>query len=77
MLFRAVVFRIDGELPPEAKLLMDDFRLAVNRAIRAGLQAKVSSRFALVKLLYKDFRRDHPACTPSIWSVRSRWPGRY
>ncbi|MCU0860361.1 MAG: transposase [Thermoplasmata archaeon] len=39
---------------------MEDFRLAVNRAIRVGLQAKVSSRFALVKLLYKDFRQDHP-----------------
>ena len=60
MLYKAVVFRIDGELPSEAKLLMEDFRLAVNRAIRAGLQAKVSSKYALSKLLYKDFRQDHP-----------------
>jgi len=26
MLCRAVVFRVDGELPPEARRLMDDFR---------------------------------------------------
>ncbi len=60
MLHKAVVFLIDGKLPSEAKFLMEDFRLAVNRAVRAGLQAKVSSRYALVKLLYKDFRQDHP-----------------
>ncbi len=60
MLYRAVVFRIDGELPSEAKLLMEDFRLAVNCAVRAGLHAKVSSKYALSKLLYKDFRQDHP-----------------
>jgi putative transposase len=60
MLYKAVVFRIDGELPPEAKLLMEDFRLAVNCAVRAGLQAKVTSRYALSKLLYKGFREDLP-----------------
>ena len=60
MIYKAVAFRIDGKLPSEAKLLMEDVRLAVNRAIRAGLAAKVSSRGALVKLLYKGFREDHP-----------------
>lgn len=60
MLYRAVAFRIDGELPSEAKLLMEDFRLAINCAVRAGLQAKITSRYALVKLLYKDFRQDYP-----------------
>jgi len=60
MLYKAVVFRIDGGLPPEAKMLMEDFRLAVNHAIRVGLQAKVSSRGALVKLVYKAFREEHP-----------------
>ncbi|MBE0518234.1 MAG: hypothetical protein IH630_03270, partial [Thermoplasmata archaeon] len=44
MLHRAVVFHIQGELPFEARMLMEDFRLAVNSAIRAGLHAKVTSR---------------------------------
>jgi len=60
MLVKGVVFRLDGELPSEAKSLLEDFRLAVNNAIRAGLQARVTSRNALVKLAYKDFRQDHP-----------------
>ena len=60
MLYKAMVFRIDGEIPFEAKLLMEDFRLAVNRAVRAGLQARATSRHAIVKLLYKVFRQDHP-----------------
>ncbi|MBE0518245.1 MAG: IS200/IS605 family element transposase accessory protein TnpB [Thermoplasmata archaeon] len=60
MLHRAVVFHIHGELPFEARMLMENFRLAVNCAIRAGLQAKVTSRNALVKLAYKDFRKEHP-----------------
>jgi putative transposase len=34
--------------------------LAVNNAIRAGLQARVTSRNALVKIAYKDFREQHP-----------------
>ena len=39
---------------------MEDFRLATNGAIRAGLQAKVTSRNALCKLAYKDSRKEHP-----------------
>ncbi len=57
---RGVVFQLESELPSEAKFLLEDFRLAVNNAIRAGLQARVSSRNALAKLAYKDFRKDHP-----------------
>lgn len=38
MLYKPVVFRIDGGLPPEAKRLMEDFRLAVNCAVRACLR---------------------------------------
>ncbi|MCJ7561664.1 MAG: hypothetical protein MUO84_01465, partial [Thermoplasmata archaeon] len=56
MLHRAVVFHIHGELPFEARMLMEDFRLAVNSAIRAGLHARVTSRNALTKLAYKNFR---------------------
>jgi putative transposase len=57
---RGVVFQLASDLPSEAKFLLEDFRLAVNSAIRAGLQARVSSRNALAKLAYKDFRKDHP-----------------
>ena len=57
---RAAVFYIDGKLAPEARFLMEDFRLATNGAIRAGLQAGVTSRNALNKLVYKDFREEHP-----------------
>ncbi|MEW5747626.1 MAG: IS200/IS605 family accessory protein TnpB-related protein, partial [Candidatus Thermoplasmatota archaeon] len=57
---RGVAFRLASELPPEAALLLQDFRLAVNEAVRAGLQARVTSRNALVKLAYKDFRKEHP-----------------
>ena len=60
MLVRGVVFRLDSDLPTEAKFLFEDFRLAVNNAIRAGLQARVTSRNALVKIAYKDFREQHP-----------------
>ncbi|MBE0517648.1 MAG: IS200/IS605 family element transposase accessory protein TnpB [Thermoplasmata archaeon] len=60
MLHRAVVFHIHGELPFEARMLIEDFRMAVNCAIRAGLNAKVTFRNALVKLAYKDFRIEHP-----------------
>jgi len=60
MLARGVAFRLKAELPPEAKFLLEDFRLAVNNAIRAGLQARVTSRNALSKLVYKDFRKEHP-----------------
>ncbi len=57
---RGVVFRLESDLPSEAKSLLEDFRLAVNNAIRAGLQARVTSRNALCKVAYKDFRKQHP-----------------
>jgi putative transposase len=57
---RGVVFQLESELPSEVRFLLEDFRLAVNRAIRAGLQARVSSRNALAKMAYKDFRKEHP-----------------
>jgi len=60
MLVKGVVFRLESGLPSEAKFLLEDFRLAVNNAIRAGLQARVTSRNALVKIAYKDFREQHP-----------------
>jgi putative transposase len=60
MSVRSAVFRLDSHLAPEAMFLMEDFRLATNGAIRAGLQAKVTSRNALNKLAYKDFREEHP-----------------
>ena len=60
MLVRGVVFHLDSSLPTEAKILLEDFRLAVNNAIRAGLQARVTSRNALCKVAYKDFREQHP-----------------
>jgi len=60
MLVRGVVFRLDSDLPTEAMFLLEDFRLAVNNAIRAGLQARVTSRNALAKIAYKDFREQHP-----------------
>jgi putative transposase len=60
MLVKGVVFYLDSEFPSEAKSLLEDFRLAVNNAIRAGLQAGVTSRNALVKIAYKDFREQHP-----------------
>ncbi|MCJ7463423.1 MAG: RNA-guided endonuclease TnpB family protein [Thermoplasmata archaeon] len=60
MLVKGVVFYLDSELPTEAKLLLEDFRLAVNNAIRAGLQARVTSRNALVKIAYENFREEHP-----------------
>jgi putative transposase len=60
MLVKGVVFYLESNLPAEAKLLLEDFRLGVNNAIRAGLQARVTSRNALNKLAYKDFRREHP-----------------
>jgi len=60
MLVKGVVFYLESDLPSEAKFLHEDFRLAVNNAIRAGLQARVTSRNALVKIAYKDFREQHP-----------------
>jgi putative transposase len=60
MLVRGVAFSLDSELPFEARSLLEDFRLAVNNAVRAGLQARVSSRNALCKIAYGDFREEHP-----------------
>jgi putative transposase len=60
MLVKGVVFYLESGLPSEAKSLLDDFRLAVNNSIRAGLQARVTSRNALVRIAYKDFRQKHP-----------------
>jgi len=60
MLVKGVVFYLESNLPSEAKFLLEDFRLAVNNAVRAGLQARVTSRNALVRIAYKDFRQGHP-----------------
>jgi putative transposase len=60
MLVKGVVFYLESDLPCEAKFLLEDFRLAVNNSIRVGLQARVTSRNALNKLAYKDFRQEHP-----------------
>jgi len=60
MLVKGVVFYLESDLPSEAKFLLEDFRLAVNNAIRAALQARITSRNALVKIAYKDFREQHP-----------------
>jgi len=57
---KGVVFRLKDELPSEGKSLLEDFRLAVNNAIRVGLQARATSKYALTKLAYKDFRQGHP-----------------
>ena len=60
MLVKGIVFYLESCLPSEAKFLLEDFRSAVNNAVRAGLQARVTSRNALVKIAYKDFREQHP-----------------
>jgi hypothetical protein len=60
MLFKCVAFRLASDLPPEALSLLQDFRLAVNKAIRAGLDARVSSRNGITTLLYRAFREEHP-----------------
>ncbi len=60
MSVRSPIFYLDGPLAPEVMFLMEDFRLATNRAIRAGLQAGVTSRNALGKLAYKDSRKEYP-----------------
>jgi putative transposase len=60
MLVKAVSFRLEDELPAQARFLLEDFRLAVNCAIRAGLQTRATSKYALCKLAYKDFRTEHP-----------------
>jgi len=60
MLIRSLVFRLKDPLPNEAKFLMEDFRFAVNNAIRLGVHSNMTSKFALSKLAYRDFRKDHP-----------------
>lgn len=60
MLVRSLAFRLKDPLPSDAMFLMEDFRLAVNNAIRFGLQTGVTSRNALSKLAYRDFRKEHP-----------------
>jgi len=60
MLVRGVAFQLTEELPSEARLLLSDFRLAANEAIRAGLTGRVSSRYAIAKLAYRTLREDHP-----------------
>jgi putative transposase len=60
MLFKGVVFHLASELPPEAKSLLEDFRVAVNEAIRAGVAYRVTSRNGITKLVYKAFREEHP-----------------
>jgi putative transposase len=60
MLVRSLAFRFKDPLPNEAKFLMEDFRLAVNSAIRLGVHSNVTSKFALSKLAYRDFRKEHP-----------------
>jgi len=60
MLVRSLVFGLENPLPVDAKFLMEDFRLAVNEAIRIGLGSKVTSRYGLSKLAYKDLRKEYP-----------------
>jgi putative transposase len=60
MSVRCAVFYLDEPIASEARFLMEDFRLATNGAIRAGLQTGVTSRNGLCKLAYKDFREEHP-----------------
>src|SRR4030067_450960 len=60
MLVKGAAFRLESDLPPEAKFLLEDFRLAVNNAVRVGLQARATSRNALNRIAYKDFRQNHP-----------------
>jgi putative transposase len=60
MLVKGVVFSLASDLPPEALSLLLDFRLAVNKAVRASLDARVSSRYGITKLLYRAFREEHP-----------------
>jgi len=57
---KGIVFHLASEIPPDAVFLLQDFRLAVNEAVRAGLRSRVTSRYALTRLVYKEFRREHP-----------------
>lgn len=58
MVVRGITFYIDDP-PVEIKYLSEDFRLAVNKAIRAGLQSGITSRYKLSNLVYKDLRSEH------------------
>ena len=60
MSVKGVVFFLEKDLPIEARFLLKDFRLAANNAVRTGLQMGVTSRNALNRLAYKDFRKEHP-----------------
>jgi len=60
MLVKGVVFLLASDLPPEAILLLQEFRLVVNKTVRASLDARVSSRYGISKLLYRTFREEHP-----------------
>ncbi len=60
MLVRGVVFRLASELPPEARLLLEDFRLVVNKSIRIALVGRVTSRNGISKLAYRQLREEHP-----------------
>ena len=44
MLIRSLAFSLKDPLPNEAKFLMEDFRLAVNNAIRFGLRTGATSK---------------------------------
>jgi putative transposase len=59
MLVKGVAFRFESALPSEVKFLLEDFRMAVNSAVRVGLRARVTSRNALTKHAYKDLRCSH------------------
>jgi hypothetical protein len=60
MLVKAVAFPLASDLTPEALSLLQDFRLAVNKAVRASIEARVSSRNGISRLLYRTFREEHP-----------------
>jgi putative transposase len=60
MLVKGVAFPLASGLPPEAILLLQEFRLAVNKAVRSSFDARVSSRNGISKLLYRIFREEHP-----------------
>ena len=60
MLVKAVSFLLKDPLPSEAVFLLKDFRLAINQAIRVGIEKGVSSRNAFNRIAYKDFRIRHP-----------------
>jgi len=60
MLVRSLAFHLKDPLPSDAKFLMEDFRLAVNNAIRLGIRSNATSKYALTRLAYRDFRQEHP-----------------